>query len=314
MELMPGLQITLPVTFSGSQPVFREDPLLAPGSLWLFDVRSSIEGSGVPANGAPLYNLAWREAKLALGTGTEATLAAPMAITPGTGMTFERSGKGGFHSIADVTNIPGSGTGASIEASSIIKDHILAFPGHSYYLSAWQKITRVPGSPTDSHRDFGIHKRSTNWGQASLMMAYNGATGRTSVFYILPGAGGRANLPDLLRVSGPNLAAPHDAHVIGATSAVASAPFWATNSATTIVPPANASELGLGVFFGRYNAGAGPGEGSRIMYRVYLEDLTISGRTAATVQAADVALQTVAFASGGAFYNDTYTAPTTVYA
>jgi len=41
---------------------------------------------------------------------------------------------------------------------------------------------------------------------------------------------------------------------------------------------------------------------------MYLEDLTVSGRTYADVDALDNALYTEAFGAGGAYSGDTYTA------
>jgi hypothetical protein len=50
---------------------------------------------------------------------------------------------------------------------------------------------------------------------------------------------------------------------------------------------------------------------SDIFYRGYCEDLTVSGRTYADVDALDKALWDAAFAAGGRFAGDTFTAPST---
>lgn len=47
---------------------------------------------------------------------------------------------------------------------------------------------------------------------------------------------------------------------------------------------------------------------SYILYRMYLEDLTVSGRTYAQVDAIDYAMWQTAFSAGGKFYGDTFTA------
>lgn len=49
-----------------------------------------------------------------------------------------------------------------------------------------------------------------------------------------------------------------------------------------------------------------------MIYRVYIEDLTVSGRTYAQVDSIDFALWQAAFAAGGKFYGDTYTDPSTL--
>jgi len=51
---------------------------------------------------------------------------------------------------------------------------------------------------------------------------------------------------------------------------------------------------------------------SWIFYRAYMEDLTVSGRTYAQVDAEDLALFTEQFAVGGRYHNDTFTNPTTI--
>lgn len=64
----------------------------------------------------------------------------------------------------------------------------------------------------------------------------------------------------------------------------------------------------LGRVFERTNKAA-----SRVLYRWYLEDLTVSGRTYAEVLAADYALYQQAFGVGGRYYGDTLpTDPSTI--
>jgi hypothetical protein len=50
-------------------------------------------------------------------------------------------------------------------------------------------------------------------------------------------------------------------------------------------------------------------QGRRVLYRAYIEDLTVSGRTYAQVQALDYALWQAAFAPGGRYAGDTFTPP-----
>lgn len=52
---------------------------------------------------------------------------------------------------------------------------------------------------------------------------------------------------------------------------------------------------------------------SSIFYRAYIEDLTVSGRTYAEVDAIDYALYTKeVLTPGGRYYGDTYTDPATI--
>ena len=55
------------------------------------------------------------------------------------------------------------------------------------------------------------------------------------------------------------------------------------------------------------------GKPSRAVYRMYIEDLTVSGRTYAQVDAIDYAQFTKdVLTVGGRYYGDTYTDPTTL--
>lgn len=51
---------------------------------------------------------------------------------------------------------------------------------------------------------------------------------------------------------------------------------------------------------------------SCVLYRVYMEDLTVSGRTFAAVDALDNDDYTTAFAAGSRYAGDTWTDPTTI--
>ena len=70
------------------------------------------------------------------------------------------------------------------------------------------------------------------------------------------------------------------------------------------IGPVNLNNVGLT---------AGRIYGSTILYRFYIEDLTVSGRTAEEVKIIDKKLFNEAFAEGGKFYNDTWTDPKTAF-
>lgn len=59
-----------------------------------------------------------------------------------------------------------------------------------------------------------------------------------------------------------------------------------------------------------YNATSG--NPSWILYRIYIEDLSLSGRTYEQVKAIDDAEFAKAFAAGGKFFDDTWNDPATV--
>lgn len=72
-----------------------------------------------------------------------------------------------------------------------------------------------------------------------------------------------------------------------------------------------------GAIAGSYNAAVLVGRNtlwsSFIFYRLYVEDLTVSGRSYVTIDAIDLALyQAAVLTSTGRYYSDTYSAPSTV--
>lgn len=77
-----------------------------------------------------------------------------------------------------------------------------------------------------------------------------------------------------------------------------------SNMSLMNIGPVNLNNVGLTV--GRIY-------GSTILYRFYIEDLTVSGRTAEEVKIIDKKLFNEAFAEGGKFYNDTWTDPKTAF-
>lgn len=72
--------------------------------------------------------------------------------------------------------------------------------------------------------------------------------------------------------------------------------------------------IGNGIYGAWYSGFSLNESPSYILYRVYIEDLAVSGRTYAEVKAIDDAEFNKAFAPGGRFYNDTWSDPTSVLA
>lgn len=71
-------------------------------------------------------------------------------------------------------------------------------------------------------------------------------------------------------------------------------------------------QLGAGMLSSYTGATYRNKQNSVILYRAYIEDLTVSGRTYAEVDALDYALYQAAFAAGGRYFGDTYTDPVTL--
>lgn len=310
---MSGVGIKVPVTLSNpGVQIFKNDPILAPGALWLYDSRRSFRTAGVPTNGAKLDNVAYNEAKTLIASGTEDTLAGVFTLAAGTNMTVERSSKGGLHTIFS-PSAASAGVGVEIQAPDLVKQYVINNAGHAWYFSAWHFITRNPktaseGGSTQHH--YGMIKRNA-WSTAHIGMNY---TQNTSRFAWSTFTGGRG-APDGLAVNSSGTTAPYAGRIAAAYTARTTAPFWQSNTGVTPVPPVTPSEFLLGATMGRVHPSNGAvGLGSRIVYRVYLEDLTVSGRTPAEVDAIGDAEFLKATTGTGSFANDTYTDPVSVYA
>ncbi|RQS00227.1 hypothetical protein DIE02_27720 [Burkholderia sp. Bp8991] len=93
--------------------------------------------------------------------------------------------------------------------------------------------------------------------------------------------------------------------------------FEAWNNNFQGTPPSGTSSMiavpfGFGQVASQYGDAARNVDFSAILYRVFLEDLTVSGRTFAAVSALDQSLYNAAFTSGGRYNGDTYTSPSTL--
>lgn len=317
---MTGLRLALETTFTDpTLPKFVEDPVITAGSLWLFDVRASLAGIGA---GAPtpldhVGNLAWRELAAARGGALDEELyGTVIERLDGDGMQLERSGKGGIHGIfrRDGAGI-GAGVGFGLNAPLRAREHIIQYPGHSYYLGFWQRPTRKPNAPggaapNGAQQTYQLAKRS--YGAGYMGIAYNGAADVTASWF--PSNAGRTGLPDLLNVGSLQATAVGQFdRVAMAVSAKASSPYYGTFSGGVPTDPASAAEIFVGAMMGRIIGSSQHGSGSRIIYRAYLEDLTISGRSASQVDAIEADAAIKAAGAGGAFNGDTYTNPNTVY-
>lgn len=272
-------------------PVVYNDPILSNGSLFLFDPSHSLGAfTGVPSNGGTVPNIAWAEAATILGAGTRASLSGSVSATNPTEASkslVERTGKLGVHQIISLTAQTASNTWI-VKLPTAIRDFIYANrTDHSFYFSMWHKITR-PGLSNAAQ-------------QSPMHYAVN-----TSNFL----AHSQSGLPIC---AGSNKRS-HPSGVNDISVSAGQERFLSMNpSAQTGTGVINTSdiEFGLGNFGAWQNFNLNKCS-SRVIYRVYIEDLTVSGRSYATVDALDYAMFQAAFASGGKFYNDTYTNPSTI--
>lgn len=316
MGRVSGLKIVLPTTLTDATlPILKDDPVLTSGSLMLVDLAN--ETGGVPAPDSDVANIAWRQAATVLGSGTKDTLAAKFrrsATFAASDGLLERTARGGLHAIISQTTLA-NGRGAILDAPDPIKAHILANPGHGYYFGMWAKLTRGAAGTNGAQR-LKLSKAGVNWGQATLMLYY-----RTG-WYVTPApttGNGNPGLPESRSTTNgsPNVATPVSERIAGAVSTGRPSPFYGGVAATTTIsPPAGVTDFTAGAVFGALDAAMNPTAGnypnSWALYRMYLEDLTISGRTFAQVEAIESAEYSKAFAPGGRYNGDTHTSPATI--
>jgi len=288
--VIPGASFTDPTL-----PILYPDPLIVPGSLLLVDFGRSETHSldSVPAHGAQLGNIAWATAAAVLGSGSLSTLSPTFQNTfigaPTMG-TVERTSKKGVHVITSQTAMDSAGRYASITLPTALRDYLWTnLPGRTIYTSVWGRHTRLATQGTDALGHFA--STSTPTANYSNLL-YRGALW-------VPTSGGTF----VGQRSVPAVGALGNFYAAGAQSG------W-----TGTRPGAAASSecvhwIGARAVYESYQRNAAA---SAIWYRIYIEDLTASGRTFAAVDALDKALYDVAFGSGGRFEADSFTAVATL--
>jgi len=286
---MSCLDLILPGSLvnASSLPIAYKDKILTAGSLLLVEPNHSYNPvSGVPANAAVIPNIAWEEAAALLGSGDATTLASSFSSSfTGTDAFLERSTKGGLHMCVSQVGYT-NGRGAAIRASTAIEAYLQAHPTNNIYLSKWSRITRAAsaGSPAESF-ETAIWNNSLGTLSGRNIAFYRSGYSYTS---------GRAD--------------PGNNTVGNTFRNAANASFTGGN------PSSGNVRIHPHSWGNYYQSGlsAGNHHPSSILYRVYIEDLTASGRSYATVDALDHELWTAAFATGGRYNGDTFTAVSTL--
>lgn len=287
-------------TFAGAftnSPRAYPDSLMTEGSLLLVDFANPggyDGGAVVPVDGTSLLpNVAWETAKRVLGSGDRNSLSSIFQQAGFTGSSdathlAEWSTKKGLHTIvSQATSIQNKS--CFFKLPNALRDYIYTnAPGHDIYFSCWQRITRAQVIASDS--------------QPWSYFANNSGASSNYLYLIQPTGIQTPGTDDTVVPSGSNVAEVKlfatklnawqgtrpgaSTDVMHRIWNVGSADSWASANTTQVA--------------------------SRILYRLYMEDLTVSGRSYNTVKNLDQALWTTAFASGGRFYNDSYTAPSTL--
>ncbi|MDI3259704.1 MAG: hypothetical protein QJR02_08410 [Sinobacteraceae bacterium] len=290
-----GLKIKLPVAFTDtSLPILYDDALMSAGTLMLADPMHSAApwAAGVPAANAPLPNIAWSAAAALIGSGDQTSLG-PIFLLDNVASNeakLERSSKGGLHVIWTQANA--SSKRAALFLPNPIQNYLINNPRHKYYFSLWQRVTRAPKNILEVP-EVAILSGSPALSNYLVYYSQRGALPNSSNPVFL---GGRDNLG--------GYGVGNKIVTIGANGFTGAAP--------TATSQTNNYELCCwGYGDAAYSPTSAPNSRSSIFYRVFLEDLTVSGRGYADVDAIDYGLWQAAFAPGGRYYNDTFTDPAT---
>lgn len=297
---MSGLKITLPGYVSDtSLPLRKDDPILSEGSLLLVQPQHDVLPwvNRVPDQGYEVPNLASvmarnliPEGKLEPSFNYQGTL--------GNAGLYERTSKGGFHTIITQSSDIGAGNGLSIGLSDDVMQYLIDHEGHDFYYSLWGNITRpsLTTDPGGSKTLMNIAKTSgSGWAAhqshtiSQLRPAGADRIGQYST--------GRDALGPFLSV----VAGKPDADFAGSTLA----DFPDENHRAI----AQFGTVSLQNNFAAIRSALQ----SWVFYRMYIEDLTVSGRRFEEVRAIDEALyQQEVLTEGGKYFEDSFTNPSTI--
>lgn len=271
-------------------PKLKVDSILpdGDGALALF-IPSITPSLTLPAGASTIDNLVWDRAKVLIPAATEASLRGITTknFSSGASGIAEFSAKRGIHVINSQT-VSAQNQGYSIVLPDDIRSYIVANPAHKYFFSLWGRTTRGTTDVTAQYTMFGICGQNINNTLLSLFVTANNNPNFTAL-------GNRAG------TSFATVAPFVRNTAVNGFSAVSTAPTLGNLLAYIQVGSRD-------VFYVQDVNKAS----SAIIYKFYMEDMTVSGRTYAEIDAIDNALYTAAFAVGGKYYGDTFTAPSTI--
>jgi hypothetical protein len=260
------------------------DPIESAGSLMLIDPTHPVLpwAGGVPATGTLLPNVLWKTASQLIAGATQANLSPTLTssglIAP-KGL-IERTAKGALHGIISVAQDTAGGNTLRILYPDNVAQYVLDNKTHKYFLSLWMRVTKEPE-----------------------------AIATTAVYSTLQSA---ANFALAIRSSNnqptPANQRNNGSRVVG---------MYQINMAATpdlVLTPPLTTKLAWGAGNAAIPSGDQVGKhGSRAIYRIYLEDMTVSGRSYAEIDAIDSELYAKEVTgAGGRYYGDTFTSPATL--
>ena len=295
--IIPGLTFDNP----DAPKLIEVDAIESAGSLLLLDPTHPSGGwpGGVGPSGSTLRNVLWKKAQSVYGAGTEANLVATLNYAGMAGATglLERSTKGGLHalvsqapSLVTANNTPYTRINIDLELRKWLFNH----PTNDLYISVWGQVTRpYKSGPVDA--------------------TYTVEAATALIELLTGGSNQRVALGQKSTVQNELGKKNSDEKTAGPVFMNAASGAWVTNPTTeaSIVT----SLLGIGNT-GVNNTYQGVAVTTKtrwpswVVYRVYVEDLTVSGRTYQQVHDIDYALyEKHVLSEGGRYFGDTWTSP-----
>lgn len=264
------------------------------GPLLLWEPGNTIAPyTGVPVSGL-IPDLARTLATTTIGADPGDLAVTSSINNTGAKTKIERTAKGGVHIMASQLNQDTSYELWRLGLGSARLGYVNANAGHSYYLGAWFRKTRQFGSGTLAAQPFGLQKGSPD-----------------------------STAADRWLTAGPNSTGSHittgpvsgDSRLINLTTVDdgSNGLLIFVGISTNATPASWTAALDQFVSVGAKSSGQANKYPSLVLYRAYLEDLTVSGRTGSTVAGIDRAeFVAQCQTSGGRYYGDTWSDPATV--
>ena len=275
------------------------DPLESSGSLLLVDPMHPAQkwAAGLPVATVP--NLLAGKAQALIGTSLSVDPLFQTAGMTGTQGLLERSGKGGLHAIYSNTHATNTSVNASCHATlnlpQVVRDYLAANYSHEIFISVWSYLTR-PAPAGQQPNAVSILGRVTSiTANYKLLVSQQGSDATV-------GNTGRRSAPFIGASVGPKL------NNVARATYSGIAPVNGNSSETQAYP----WTVGNNGVMNSYLS-AKQGVSSQILHRVYMEDLTASGRSYSAVDALDMEQYTKhVLTPGGRYYGDTFTDPATI--
>jgi hypothetical protein len=286
---MTGFQLILQTVFTdNSLPIIGDDPIISRGSLALLDFASDkgYTAAAVPSLASVIPNVAWKQAARIIGTGDQTSLASKVSFNAGVEPELKRefTPKRGLHVLSSQVN-QSANRGYIIAMSDLIRGHLYNNPNHSYFMGGWYRVTRPALVATNTFFG-GIGNKSGTPGSC-IILIQPGAN--------VPAAGsakslGESNFPNPSNVVG------NIYRSVASSSMTGAVPAAVGNWDALLLRIANE---------GAYQSLERNKTASVVFYKVYLEDLTVSGRSFAEVDNLFKSQFDAAFAVGGIYNGDT---------